>query len=123
MKKELEGNALLAALQSHRGGAILGEGSAALQELVAAVAMTGKAGTLTIQIKVSPATRGHSAVVLGDKITLKAPAMQAEESFWYATEGGELRKNDPRQREMSLAIVESGPATQPTPAQAAAAAL
>jgi len=105
-------NSFLSTLQKHRGGALLTEASEAMSKVVAAVALTGKGGTLTITLKVKPATRGNSAVVLGDEIKTKEPKMQAMESFWFATPDGELAKDDPRQTQMALSVVE-GTAASP----------
>jgi hypothetical protein len=112
-------NNFLATLQRHRGGAILEEASTLLQELVAAVATTGKGGTLTIKLSVKPATRGQSAVVVQDKITCAPPKVEAEASFWFATNEGELRKDDPRQAALPFATVDGGKTSEPTKTAAA----
>lgn len=112
-------NNFLATLQRHRGGAILEEASTLLQELVAAVATTGKGGTLTIKLSVKPATRGQSAVVVQDKITCAPPKVEAEASFWFASNEGELRKDDPRQAALPFATVDGGKTSEPTKTAAA----
>ena len=100
-----EPNSFLATLQRHRGGALLAEASNHLAALVSAVHATGKPGSVTIRLDVRPATRGHSAVVLKDKIAPTLPAIEAEESFWFATEQGALMKDDPNQKNLAFAPV------------------
>lgn len=95
-----EPNSFLATLQRHRGGALLAEASNQLAALVAAVHATGKPGSVTIKLDIRPATRGRSAVVLKDKVTPKLPSIEAEESFWFATENGALTKDDPQQSKL-----------------------
>jgi hypothetical protein len=90
-------NSFLTLLQTHRGAGVLADASQGLSELVAAVQNTGKPGTLTVTLRISPASRGNSAVVVGDRIVAKVPQMAAEESFWFATEDGKLLRDDPRQ--------------------------
>lgn len=118
-KSEPAGNMFLATLQRHRGGLTLEEASAQLAELVSAVALSGKGGTLTLKLAVRPASRGKSAVVVQDKLTITLPKVEAEESFWFATEAGELCTDDPKQRQLPFAAVQGG--KQSSPAAAAAA--
>ncbi|TXH46079.1 MAG: hypothetical protein E6Q97_30355 [Desulfurellales bacterium] len=117
MQKEPESNAFLAKLQRHRGGRVLSEASQRLTEVVAGVKATGKSGSLTITITVKPAAKGNMAVMLTDKITAKIPSLEAEQSFWFATDGGELTVENPAQRQFgfseSTAKVESAPAPVP----------
>ncbi len=99
-------NLFLATLQRHRGGLILEDASAELRRVVQGVKDTGKAGVLTIQIGVKPASKGQSAVVLVDKVTAKVPSEEVEASFWFATDEGGLQKDDPRQTTFKMGVVE-----------------
>lgn len=103
-KTEPAGNMFLTTLQRHRGGLTLDDLSAQLTALVSAVALAGKGGMLTLKIGVKPASRGKSAVVIQDKISLTLPKVEAEESFWFANEAGELMKEDPKQTRMPFAV-------------------
>lgn len=93
-------NAYLATVQRHRGGKALDEASAKLAEVVAAVVETGKAGTVTITLKIAPASRGNGAVTVTDEVTAKIPQSPRPDSFWFASEDGALSKDDPRQKEL-----------------------
>jgi len=93
-------NGFLATLQRHRGGKVLDEASQQLAAVVAGVLATGKPGHITVKLGVKPAGRGHSAVVVTDEVTSKAPVEKVEESFWFGTERGELCKDDPRQQDL-----------------------
>jgi hypothetical protein len=111
-------NSFLTVLQTHRGAGVLSDASDALAQLVAAVQATGKPGTITLTLKISPASRGNAAVVLGDRIVAKVPQTAAEESFWFATEDGRLLRDDPRQGRLQLRAVADAPQAQPAGAAA-----
>lgn len=107
-------------LQTHRGGGAAAELGAQLTELVKAVRTTGKGGVLTIAIGIKPASKGLGAVVIKDKITLRAPQEEAEESFRFTTDLGQLVKDDPRQKVLALKVVSGSPGyIDVTPARAA----
>lgn len=93
-------NLFLTTMQRHRGGKDLADVSLRLSEAVAAVATTGKPGSVTLTIKVKPAKRGQSAVVVETELKAKVPSLEPEASFWFATPDGSLQKEDPRQMAM-----------------------
>jgi len=76
-----------------------------LDALLHAVRDTGKAGSVTVTIKVKPATRSSGVV---DKVTLKGevkadlPQNDAGEDFFWMTEDAELSRNHPRQSSLEL---------------------
>ena len=89
--------------------------TADLAELLQTVQNTGRAGALTIKIKVSPAVRNNSGTV--DKITVNAdrklelPKPEQPSDFFWLTDEGETTRNHPRQSNLDLREVD-----QPKPA-------
>lgn len=73
-----------------------------LQELVAAVEETGKAGTLSIKIGVKPAGKSiqDGAVMVTDEIALKAPKLARPESIFFADAEHTLSRSNPNQNEL-----------------------
>lgn len=65
-----------------------------LAAVVAAVKETHKVGTLTLTINVKP--EGDMMIVRGE-IKSKIPKAATNSSMFYATDDGELRRDDPRQ--------------------------
>lgn len=117
---EPKSNEFLSALQRHRAGGLLEDASGKLNEVVAAVALTGKAGSLTIKLNVKPASRGHAAVVVQDTVTSKVPRLEPEASFWFATAEGHLQTEDPRQKQLPLSVHQGGAQEVQQPQAAAA---
>jgi len=98
-------------LQDGRTARELGE---ALQQLVAAVEETGRAGTLTLQIKVSKSKASRMVEVL-DTWRVKTPELDRPTSLFYIDEEHNLHRKDPIQDElpgMVRAVPDSGPAVQ-----------
>ena len=85
--------------------------SADLAELLKTVQNTGRAGTLTLKVKIAPATRTQSGEV--DKITITAdrklelPKPVSPSDFFWLTEDGETTRNHPRQQSLELRDVSS----------------
>lgn len=93
-------------LQQQRRGVLHGELSDALHGLLAAVKDTGKAGSLTVQIKVKPAAKGNAEqVLISDLVVVKAPAVERPESIFFLDDAGNLSRSDPRQQELPLVEV------------------
>ncbi|MFE0021936.1 hypothetical protein [Amycolatopsis sp. NPDC059021] len=84
-------------LMEHRRGKSHAELSEALRDLVVAVEETRKAGTLTYTLKIKPQERTPGAVMVADQIKCSLPGHERSESIFFATETGELIRNDPRQ--------------------------
>ncbi|MGW5741552.1 hypothetical protein [Amycolatopsis sp. NPDC003861] len=84
-------------LMEHRRGKSHAELSEALRDLVVAVEETRKAGTLTYTLKIKPQERTPGAVMVADQIKCSLPEHERSESIFFATESGELIRNDPRQ--------------------------
>lgn len=81
--------------------------TADLAELLATVQRTGRAGSLTLKLKVAPATRNQSSGSV-DKVNLTAerklelPKPEAPTDFYWLTDDAELSRNHPRQHSLEL---------------------
>jgi hypothetical protein len=91
-------------LQELRDGRTHSELSSLLGELLQKVKDTGKGGSITLEIKVGPATRGSEVdkVVIKDKITAKLPSPERGEDFYWLTDDSQLSRNHPRQTSLDL---------------------
>lgn len=82
-----------------------------LAELLAAVQRTGRAGSLTIKVKIAPTTKQNGGAV--DKVTaaverkLELPKPEAPTDFFWLTDDAELTRKHPRQSELELRDVTS----------------
>lgn len=92
--------------------------SADMAELLRTVQATGRAGKLTVTVKVVPAVRNTSGGEI-DRVnitvdrTLALPKPETPTDFFYLTDDGETTRNHPRQQSLELREV----ASIPTPAQ------
>jgi hypothetical protein len=103
-------NAFMQVLQTHDGGEVLNELADAQRQCLEAVALTGKAASVTLTLKYTPAAKGAFAVAFGEP-KVKLPAMERPASLWFGDENGQLTRNDPRQKELPLKTV-ADPAQQ-----------
>lgn len=79
--------------------------SEALHDLLAAVAETGKAGTLTLVIKAKPMQGDMRAVVIVDDIKLAPPQPDRKANIFFLDAQGNPVRNDPRQMHLPIAAV------------------
>jgi hypothetical protein len=76
-----------------------------LAELLQTVKSTGRSGSLTLKIKVAPATKGGHEV---DKITISAdrklelPKPESPQDFFWLTDEAEPTRQHPRQHALDL---------------------
>lgn len=91
-------------VQELRDGKTHTELSAGVSELIAAVAMTGKAGSITLKIDVKPASKGSEVdkVMILDKITTTLPKPERGTDFYWLTSDNELSRNHPKQSTLDL---------------------
>lgn len=91
-------------LQELRDGRAHSELSGQLEELLSKVKETGKAGGLTLKIKIKPATRGGDVdkVTVTDAITVDLPKPERGEDFFWLTDDNDLSRNHPRQQSLEL---------------------
>lgn len=88
-------------LQEIRRGKILAEMSDTLATLVTAVRTTGLSGTLTLTLKVAPASKGDSqGLMIYDDVRVKLPTPTRPATFMFANEEGILTRQDPRQPQL-----------------------
>lgn len=86
-------------------GMLMDDATEKLAEVVKSVEETGKAGELTIKVKVRKATAG--ALALEGVVTSKMPPKEKFESLLFATPEGNLLAEDPRQQRLELRQVET----------------
>ncbi len=87
---------LLDTIRRISGGAYGDKAEEQLAQLVKAVDETGRAGTLTLNIKVSKATKGGAMIITG-KHTCKLPPDDEMSAVLFADENGRLTENMPGQ--------------------------
>ena len=108
------GNTYVDALALQRRGTLLADLENDLAVLLAAVQTTGKAGTLTLELKITPQKGDLGAVVISDKLTLKEPKADTPETLAYIDEKGQLTRRDPRQAALPENMTAVNPAEQAT---------
>jgi hypothetical protein len=101
-------------LQDLRDGRAHSELSAHLGELITAIKDTGKGGSLTLTIKMKPASRGSDIdkVTITDSIKVDLPKPERGSDFFWLTDENDLSRNHPRQG--SLELREATPAKPAT---------
>lgn len=86
--------------------------SADMAELLRTVQSTGRAGKLTVTVKVVPAVRNTGGGEI-DRVnitvdrTLALPKPETPTDFFYLTDDGETTRNHPRQQSLELREVAS----------------
>ena len=88
-------------------GATVAKLSEALERVVAAVRMAGKAGSITLTLKVAPASKGSTDVLMIEsQVRTKLPEPERGISIFYATDNNRLVRNDPKQIQLPLRVVD-----------------
>lgn len=88
-------------------GATVHELDDALQKVLAAVRATGKAGSVTLSLKVAPAAKNTSEVVMVQaQVKASVPEPERGMTIFYVTDDNRLARNDPRQQRLDLRTVE-----------------
>lgn len=91
-------------------GALDAELTQALADVVKAVRDTGKAGAVTLTIKVGKLDgRDEDALRLTPAVTVKTPKLPPYESVMFSTADGDLLRQDPKQRQLDLREVQKAP--------------
>jgi len=92
----------------NKGGAIT-ELDEALAKLTQQCRITGKSGKLTLVLKMKPVDNGSDIMEITDSISVSKPEMPRKSALFYATDEGQLTRNDPRQPEIpGLAAIDGG---------------
>jgi hypothetical protein len=97
-------------LAEQRAGALATELAEALNEVVDAVCLYGKAGELTLKLSVSPAARGGNTIVtVSDTVTAKPPRAPRPEVIFFVDGDRNLTRANPAQAPLPLREVPVGP--------------
>ena len=100
-------------LQMNNGATVM-ELSNALERVVAAVRAAGKSGSITLTVKVAPASKGTTDVLMVEsQVKTKLPEPDRGTTIFFATEDNRLVRNDPKQQMLPLRVVDiDAPATR-----------
>ena len=92
-------------------GAAHAEASRALHDLVAAVADTGKVGTMTLTVKLAPLKGSTEQIMVEARVASKPPKSDPGAALFWRDRSGNLVRNDPNQPEIDgIRVVEPKPA-------------
>lgn len=95
-------NAFLQMVGEIRQGAAASELADALADLVRTVRDTGRAGELTLKVKLKPASKGDvTTLMVEDAVTVKRPSPERGATIFFSTTENVLSRNDPRQPELA----------------------
>ncbi|TXH26208.1 MAG: hypothetical protein E6R06_07230 [Mycobacterium sp.] len=83
-------------LLGHARGRAHDTASKLLREATQAVRTTGRAATVTVQLKISQVKNNARILQIGDKVTASIPEEKSD-SFWFTDDEGGLHRNDPEQ--------------------------
>lgn len=95
-------------LRDIRGGAMLDEMSARLNELVSAAQETGQGGEIVLKLKLRHAKVGQGTFVIEDQIVTKVPSLKTSGTLLFGTPDGNLQRQDPRQANMEFGVHQGG---------------
>ncbi len=93
-----------------RRGVLSGELTEKLAELVRKVSESGKAGSLSLTLKVKPASRARGAFVVLAEVETKLPKDLPDETLMFGTPEGSLLNDDPAQTKLDLRVAPAAPA-------------
>ncbi|GAA1401814.1 hypothetical protein GCM10009613_60770 [Pseudonocardia kongjuensis] len=94
---------LMVTLTQWRGGALMVEVAKKLRELVKAVRLHRKAGTITLKITVRPISKNTvSTLELVDDVTVKAPTAARESWTLFSSRSGALTLEHPDQLSIQI---------------------
>lgn len=71
-----------------------------LRDVIAAVQRTGKKGTVTLTLEISP--NGEMGFAASAKVSAKAPQIDFGQSFFFMGRNGELTRESPTMEQMGL---------------------
>ena len=80
----------------------------ALSNAIKQVRLTGKAATITYQIKIKPNSGDGETVELSDNIKVATANPARKTSIFYTTEDGRITRDNPDQPELPIKAVEGG---------------
>src|SRR5262245_54604602 len=92
-------------------GSLDAELTQALADVVKAVRETGKAGAISLTLKVSMLNqRDENAVKVTPAVKITTPKLPPYESVMFSTADGDLLRDDPKQQKLDLREVKKPPA-------------
>lgn len=71
-----------------------------LHKVIAAVEETGKAGSVTLVIKIDPDKKAPGVFRISDNVTVKAPVHDRGTRIYFKDRAGNLSRQDPNQPEL-----------------------
>lgn len=96
-----DGNShFLMALGRIDGGHAIEVADEQLREVISAVNRTGKKGSITVTLEVSP--NGETGFAATAKVTAKAPQLQFGQSFFFMDRQGDLTREAPNYVQQTL---------------------
>lgn len=101
------GRAFTDQLRDFGRGKVAADATERMAELVKRVRETGKSGTLTLEVKVKPASRASGAMFISAKIATKLPETGIDETMLFDTPEGALVGEDPAQKKLDLHVAEA----------------
>lgn len=104
-----------------RRGGLVEEISQRLSELTLDVLGTGKAGVVTVTLKLRPSKLAHNAIDIEDDVKVKTPKPDTKSSMFFSDEEGALTRTDPNQEELPLNVVPMGQQKSAVASEVAAA--
>lgn len=84
-------------IREQAGGRTHEELTKALADVAFAVRETGKRGSITLRIDITPMKGVHGAVQIADVIGVKEPQKERPAPVFFVTESGRVQKDDPQQ--------------------------
>ena len=96
------GNLFSRVLSEVSHGDLADQASASLEELVKSVRDTNKQGTLTLKITIKPRGRDAGQVEVTGACKADLPVADIAPSMFFATENGELLKDNPAQLQIKF---------------------
>jgi len=81
-------------------GSCINELDDALAKLTQQCRMTGKPGVLTLKLKMKPVDASGDMMEISDAIAVSKPEMPRKAALFYATDTGQLCRNDPNQPDL-----------------------
>jgi hypothetical protein len=94
-------------LRDLRAGATLDDLDSAIAEVVAAVRATGKAGEITLKLKLRPPKKATATyLTVEDEVATKVPKHDRADTIFFPLADNSLSRNDPSQMQLGLRSVE-----------------
>lgn len=110
-------NSFLRTVQQYRNGELLSDLSSAMREVAEAVARTKKPGKIVLEVLVTPSGEAYT---YRPEVSIKLPKQQKPGAIFFMDDNFNLVREDPRQKEMQLTVMENTAARVEPAAQSVA---